>query len=68
MNTGAEVTICHMLGKCEENSVSYLQVFFSFFQHFFFSLGEDICYIFISFYSKENGFISGIVFLGWARH
>ena len=27
MNTGAEVTICHMLGKHEENPVSYLQVF-----------------------------------------
>ena len=27
VNTGAEVNICHMLGKCEENSVSYLQVF-----------------------------------------
>ena len=23
VNTGAEVTICHMLGKCEENSLSY---------------------------------------------
>ena len=55
MNTGAEVTTCRMLGNREKNSVSYLQVFFSFFQHFFFPLGEDVCYMFISFYSKENG-------------
>ena len=27
VNTGAEVTICHMLGKCKENSVSYLKFF-----------------------------------------
>ena len=27
VNFGAEVNICHMLGKREENSVSYLQVF-----------------------------------------
>ena len=55
MNTGAEVTICHMLGKCEENSVSYLQVFLVS-SNIFFPLGEDVCYMFISFYSKENGF------------
>lgn len=36
MNTGAEVTICHMLGKCEEKFTELLTSFFSFFQHFFF--------------------------------
>lgn len=54
MNTGAEVTICHMMGKRKENSVSCLQVF-SLFQHFLFPLGEDVCHMFASFYSKEDG-------------
>ena len=40
-----------MRGKLSELFTS----FFSFFQHFFFPFGEDVFYMFISFYSTENG-------------
>ena len=42
------------VGKMRGKFSELLTTFSSFFQHFFFSLGEDICYMFITFYSKEE--------------
>ena len=47
------------VGKTRGKFSELLTSFFSLFQHFFFSLGEDVCYMFISFCSKENGLSFG---------